>query len=257
MVGLKASDPTANNGLNVFFNLEISLKNKASRRSTLILGVLLFTTALLIINISQITPIKAEFIYSGYEYEKFTIEELENGETYEITITYDDSFYDYDIGFAIYTHESFKDKYKVLTQDDLGFDFEVANYTATDDGDVYLAVWINDDVSGFVDISVTNTDTLESMTVSTYFESIWYSLRWLWIFLGIFFGIVIIMIILFITLVAKATKKHAAKVKDALARGISLPRYGRKKDKCPFCNVKLPPDSIVQCPYCGAPITDE
>jgi len=233
----------------------ISLKIRTSRRRAIIIGVFMFTTLILFLNTSQQTH-GSEFISSIDDMEFFAIEELENGKTYEITISYDTMFNDFDSGFAVYTHESFKDKYKVLTQDDPGFGFEVANYTATADGDVYLGVWLNDDEYGFVDITVIDTDTLATMTVSDYFQSIWYSLRKLWISLGVFLGISFLILTILFVFIGRTAKKHATKVKDAIAKGIALPRYGRKKDKCPFCNVKLPPESMVQCPYCGAPITE-
>ncbi|MFW9924586.1 MAG: hypothetical protein ACFFDW_14995 [Candidatus Thorarchaeota archaeon] len=57
--------------------------------------------------------------------------------------------------------------------------------------------------------------------------------------------------------IVRIAKVNKAKISDALAKGIALPRAGRKKDKCPFCNVKLPQEYQSQCPYCGAPITED
>ena len=94
------------------------------------------------------------------------------------------------------------------------------------------------------------------MTIEDHFPSIWISLQWLWIMLGAIVFFTIVFVVIIATVFIKAAQKHAGKVKDALAKGISLPRHGRKKNKCPFCNVKLPPESMVTCPYCNAPITD-
>ena len=236
-------------------SLVISLKNKSFKRRALVFGLLMITSLLFLTDSSQ--PIQgSEFISSSSDMETFVVKDLENGKTYEFLITEDAMFEDYDIGFAIYTHENFRDKNKVLTQDDPGDGFEAANYTATADGDVYLGVWLNDNEYGFVDITVTEQGTSNTMTIEDHFPSIWVSLRWVWIMLGCIIGFALIFIILIIAFVVRATKKHAWKVKDALAKGIALPRHGRKKNKCPFCNVKLPPESMVTCPYCGAPITE-
>ncbi|MHA1531528.1 MAG: hypothetical protein ACTSR6_05975, partial [Candidatus Heimdallarchaeota archaeon] len=218
-------------------------------------GLLMITSLLFLTDSSQ--PIQgSEFISSSSDMETFVVKDLVNGNTYEFSVTEDAMFDDYDIGFAIYTHENFRDKNKVLTQDDPGDGFEAANYTATADGDVYLGVWLNDNEYGFVDITVTEQGTSNAMTIEDHFPSIWVSLRWVWIMLGCIIGFALIFIILIIAFVVRATKKHAWKVKDALVKGIALPRHGRKKNKCPFCNVKLPPESMVTCPYCGAPITE-
>lgn len=236
-------------------SLVISLENKFFKRSALIFGLLMITSLLFLINSSQ--PIQgSDFISSTSDMETFVVKDMENGKTYEFLITEDTMFEDYDIGFAIYTHENFRDKNKVLTQDDPGDGFETANYTATADGDVYLGVWLNDNENGFVDITVTEQGTINTLTIEDHFPSIWFSLRWLWIMLGVIVFFTIVFVVIIATVFIKTAQKHAGKVKDALAKGIALPRHGRKKNKCPFCNVKLPPESMVTCPYCGAPITD-
>ncbi|TET29712.1 MAG: hypothetical protein E3J70_06065 [Candidatus Heimdallarchaeota archaeon] len=233
----------------------ISLKNKSFKRSTLVLGLLMVTSILFLINSFQ--PIEgSEFISSSSDMETFVVKDLENGKTYEFLVSYDSIISDYDIGFAIYNNDNFKDKNKVLTQDDPGDGFEAANYTAISDGDVYLGVWMNENDIGFVDITVTEQGTSNEMTIEDYYESIWSSLRWVWIMLGSIVGFAIIFGIIIFIVFIRAASKHAVKVKDALVKGIALPRHGRKKNKCPFCNVKLPPESMVTCPYCGAPITD-
>jgi len=233
----------------------IPLKNKFFRRSALVLGLLMITSFLFLINSTQ--PIEgSEFIPSSSDMETFVVKDLENDKIYVFPVTYELIIGDYDIGFAIYNNENFRDENKVLTQDDPGDGFEVTNYTATADGDVYLGIWMNDNDSGFVDITVTKHGTSTEMTIEDYYQSIWYSLRWLWIMTGVMVGFTIILGILAGTFAMRATKKHQARVAAAIERGEALPRYGRKKDKCPFCNVKLPPESIVTCPYCGAPITD-
>ena len=240
---------------NYMVSLVISLKNKSFKRSALVFGLLMITSLLFLINSSQ--PIQgSEFISSSSDMETFVVKDLVNGNTYEFSVTEDAIFDDYDIGFAIYTHENFRDKNKVLTQDDPGDGFEAANYTAIADGDVYLGVWLNDNEYGFVDITVTEQGTSNEMTIEDYYQSIWSSMRWVWIMLGSIVGFAIIFGIIIFTVIIKAASKHAVKVKDALAKGIALPRHGRKKNKCPFCSVKLPPESMVTCPYCGAPITE-
>jgi len=235
----------------------ISLKNKFTKRSALVFGLFIVTSFLFMINSSHTVLGGSEFISSVNDMETFVVEDLENGKIYEFSITYDSGYHDFDIGFAIYTNGNFKDKNLVLTQDDPGFGFEVANYTASNDGDFYLGVWINDDEYGFVTITVTEQGTAIDKTVENYYPSLFSSLRWIWIMLGVMVGVVIIAGVLIGILVMRAAKKHRARVAAARERGEALPRYGRKKNKCPFCNVKLPPKSMVTCPYCGAPITNE
>ncbi|NPD90711.1 MAG: hypothetical protein HGN29_18525, partial [Asgard group archaeon] len=117
-------------------------------------------------------------------------------------------------------------------------------------------VWMNDNDYGFVEITITEQETSNDISYEEFIESIWSSLRWVWIMLGSIVGFAIIFGIIIFTVFINAARTHAGKVKDALTKGIALPRHGRKKNKCPFCNVKLPPESMVTCPYCGAPITD-
>ena len=233
----------------------ISFRNKIPSKSALVLGLLMVSSLLFLINSSQ--PIEgSEFISSSSDMETFVVKDLENSKTYVFTVTYDTFYQEFDVGFAIYTNENFRDKNKVLTQDDPGDDFETANYTATSDGDVYLGVWINGNDYGFVDLTIIEQGTLNEISFEDHYPSIWVSLRWVWIMLGSIVGFAIIFAIIVFTFFIRAAKKHAGKVKDALTKGIALPRHGRKKNKCPFCNVKLPPESMVTCPYCGAPITE-
>ena len=214
-------------------------------------------TILFAINNTQPVLGDTEFISSSRDMETFVVSELENGKTYEFKVTYDTMFNDYDTGFAIYTNGNFKDKNKVLTQDDTGDGFEVANYTATSDDDIYFGVWMNDNEYGFVTVTITETVSLDDISYEDHIGGIFSSLRWLWIMLGVVTGVTIFFVVFIVVVFVRAAQKHAGKVKDALVKGISLPRHGRKKNKCPFCNVKLPPESMVTCPYCGAPITDE
>lgn len=237
-------------------SLLISYKNKIFSKSALVLGLFIAITIFFTINYSQ-PVLGSEFISSVTDMKQFVVKDLENGKTYVFSISYDTFFDDFDTGFAIFSHENFRDKNKVLTQDDTGTGFETANYTATEDGDVYLGVWINGNDYGFVDLSITEYGTSTEISYEDYFPSIWYSLRWLWIMLGVITGVTIFFVVIIVVVFVRAAQKHAGKVKDALAKGISLPRHGRKKNKCPFCNVKLPPESMVTCPYCNAPITDE
>lgn len=237
-------------------SLVISFRNKIFNKSALVLGLFIAITILFAINNSQPVLGDSEFISSVHDMEKFVVKDLENSKTYEFLVTYESAYFDYDTGFAIYTDDNFKDKNKVLTQDDAGYGFEVANYTATIDGDVYLGVWMNDNDYGFVEITITEQETSNDISYEEFIESIWSSLRWVWIMLGSIVGFTIIFGIIIFTVFINAARTHAGKVKDALTKGIALPRHGRKKNKCPFCNVKLPPESMVTCPYCGAPITD-
>jgi hypothetical protein len=238
-------------------SLVISFKKNVYKKSALIFGLFIALTILFAINYSQPVFVNAEFISSSSDMETFVVSELENGKTYEFKVVSDSMFDDYDIGFAIYTHSSFKDKYIVLTQDDPGEGDEVANYTATSDDDIYLGVWMNDGDYGFVEITITETVSLDDISYEDFYQSIWYSLQWLWIMLGVITGVTIFFVVIIVVVFVRAAQKHAGKVKDALAKGIALPRHGRKKNKCPFCGVKLPPESLVTCPYCNAPITDE
>lgn len=237
-------------------SLVITFRNKIFSKSALVLGLFVTITILFTINYSQPVLGDSEFIASFSDMETFVVKDLENGKKYEFSVTYNTASYNYDTGFAIYTNDNFKDKNKVLTQDDPGDGFEIANYTATFDDDVYLNVWMNDNDYGSVDLSITEAETSIDISYEDFYPSVWATLRWVWIMLGCIVGFAIIFGVLVFTFFIRAAKKHAWKVKDALASGIALPRHGRKKDKCPFCNVKLPPESMVTCPYCGAPITE-
>jgi hypothetical protein len=121
-------------------------------------------------------------------------------------------------------------------------------------------VWINDvhglDDSGSLDLDVFEQGTGFEMDITHDF-SLWRSLRWVWIMLGVVGGASILIMIVVFMVIIRAAKHQKIKVVDALEKGYALPRRGRKKDKCPFCGVKLPPESLVTCPYCAAPITDE
>ena len=237
-------------------SLVISFKNKIFGKGALVLGLFIAITILFAINYSQPVLGDSEFISSSSDMETFVVSDLENGKTYAFKVTYDTMFNDYDTGFAIYTKGNFKDKYKVLTQDDPGDGFEVANYTATSDDDIYFGVWMNDNEYGFVEITITETVSLDDISYEDYYLSILFSLQWLWIMLGVITGLTIFFVVIIVVVFVRAAQKHAGKVKEALTTGIALPRHGRKKDKCPFCNVKLPPESMVTCPYCNAPITE-
>ncbi len=86
--------------------------------------------------------------------------------------------------------------------------------------------------------------------------SVLYTLSWLWITLGVIVLAAIFVSVLFIIIGFLFIRKRNAIVAKALETGQALPRAGRKKNKCPFCKVKLPLESLVTCPYCGAPITE-
>ncbi|HUT79791.1 MAG TPA: hypothetical protein VMZ29_01205 [Candidatus Bathyarchaeia archaeon] len=225
------------------------------KKQTLFLSLLVFTT--LFITCLSIQPSSAlsDFISSLSDMEKYTVKELVGGITYRFRVESDFFTNDNDIGFAIYDNNRFREQDKLLTQDTPGDLDEEQIFTPSADGDYFLAVWMNEGDSGFVIITVWEDGTSNYMTVEEL--SYIFSLRWLWITLGALGGFMILSISLIIILTSRGIKKHQARVAEAREKGYALPRYGRKRDKCPFCNVKLPEEYLSQCPYCAAPITEE
>ncbi|NHJ40923.1 MAG: hypothetical protein FK731_12910 [Asgard group archaeon] len=225
----------------------------------MILGIFLYAAT--IITLFSITngngyPV---ILYSD-EFDYLIIEDLISGNKYDITLTYQTLIYDFDAGFSVYDRDNYKESNLILTADENGTGFESAVLNATRDGEYYVKVWINDihglDDSGSLDLTVIEQGTGFEMDIRSDYR-IFSSLRWVWIMVGVLGGISILVIIFVYSFLFKAAKQHRLKVADAIEKGHALPRTGRKKDKCPFCGVKLPPESIVTCPYCNAPIIDE
>ena len=218
---------------NVLESLVISFRNKIPSKSALVLGLLMVSSLLFLINSSQ--PIEgSEFISSSSDMETFVVKDLENSKTYVFTVTYDTFYQEFDVGFAIYTNENFRDKNKVLTQDDTGDDFETANYTATSDGDVYLGVWINGNDYGFVDLTIIEQGTLNEISFEDHNPSIWVSLRWVWIMLGSIVGFAIIFAIIVFTFFIRAAKKTRWKSKRCINQRNSITSSWSKEKQMPW-----------------------
>jgi len=187
----------------------------------------------------------------------FLVEDLNASNNYDFNVTYELGFIwddEVDLGFSLHLNNHFKNP--LVTVDSLGTDFESTTYSPASSGDLYLKVWCNSDDDADIEITVTEHGTLEDMDIE--FSSLSFVSQFLWliIMLGVGGVLTILSIVLIFVVGAKAVKKQKERVMAARASGESLPRAGRKKDKCPFCGVKLPPESLVTCPYCAAPITE-
>lgn len=221
----------------------------------------MFLYTALIITLFSITNSNSYpvILYSD-EFDYLIVEDLINGNKYDITLTYSTLLYDFDAGFSLYDKGNYRESSLILTSDENGTSFESAIFNASRDGDFYIKVWINDvhglDDSGSLDLTVTEQGTGFDMDIKSDYR-IFSSLRWVWIIAGVGGGFTIVLFVVIFTVIGRAAKQHQIKVVDALEKGYALPRTGRKKDKCPFCGVKLPPESLVTCPYCAAPIIDE
>ncbi|NHK30071.1 MAG: hypothetical protein FK730_01880 [Asgard group archaeon] len=221
----------------------------------------MFLYAALIITMFSITNSNSYpvILYSD-EFDYLIVEDLLAGNKYDITLTYSTLIYDFDAGFSVYDKGNYRESNLILTSDESGTGFESAVLNATRDGEFYIKVWINDvhglDDSGSLDLDVIEQGTGFDMDIRSDYR-IFSSLRWVWIILGVGGGFSIVVFVVIFTVIGRAAKQHQLKVADAREKGYALPRKGRKKDKCPFCAVKLPPESLVTCPYCNAPITDE
>ncbi|MHA1826737.1 MAG: hypothetical protein ACTSUA_08760 [Candidatus Heimdallarchaeota archaeon] len=119
-----------------------------------------------------------------------------------------------------------------------------------------MGVWMNNGDYSFVTITVQVNGTGDYLTVEELPPSILSSLKYLWIILGVTASVLIIGGLCVGLLVRKSVKHHQLRVVEARKKGTGLPRYGWKKNKCPFCGVKLPMEYQPQYPYCGAPITE-
>ncbi|MHA1211421.1 MAG: hypothetical protein ACTSSH_03075 [Candidatus Heimdallarchaeota archaeon] len=233
----------------------ISSRNKPMKKNALLLGMLVFTSLFFVSFIIQPSSGLDDFISSSSDMEKYVVKDLESGITYRFRVESEYFVDDYDIGFAIYDSDRFRESDRLVLQDVAGDGDEEQIFTPTEAGDYYLAVWMNDGDYGFVIISVWEDGTSNYMII----EELGYifSLRWLWITLGVILGVCFALICPLTIIAMRQIKRHQIKVAAARKQGTSLPRYGRKKNKCPFCKVNLPPEYQPKCPYCGAPISNE
>ncbi len=198
-----------------------------------------------------------DFVGSSSDGETYVIRDLFSNTSYWVSVGSSYFPNEDDIGFKIYSTDKFKEADVLFTADNPGPGDEELLIAPSYDGDYYLKVWMNGGDFGFVEILVWENGTSNYAVVEEFTPSILSSMRWLWIFLGVCGGIMILTIGFAIFIGRKAIRQHQTRVAEAIEKGYGLPRYGRKKDKCPFCNVKLPPEYQPKCPYCGAPITEE
>jgi len=237
---------------------DISLFKHPRKKLIPFLSVL--TLALFLVSNFGVQPAKAlEDYISSYsnEMNKYVVRGLFSNSSYIFKVG---SYYfpnEDDIGFAIFDNSRFREQDKVVTVDTPGKQDESTIFSPSFDGDYYLGIWMNNGDYGFVTISVQVNGTGDYLTVKELPPSILSSLKYLWISLGVIAGILLIGGLSFGLVVRKSVKQHQQRVAEAREKGIGLPRYGRKKDKCPFCGVKLPLEYQSQCPYCGAPITED
>jgi len=230
-------------------------KLKIQNRNKLLFSITFFLVIFIIgINFATQTNGSYSWILLEDDYEHFVVEDLVSGNTYDFSVTYNPIFDEMDVGFSIFLNRNFKNA--EVTSDDLGTGFEYANYTAPSDGDFYIGVWMNSGDTGQITITVTEQGTLEDMDVKHSSPTFASEYTWVIIMVSVAGGFSILFIFLIIFVGVRAFNKQKARVIAARASGESLPRSGRKKDKCPFCGVKLPPESLVTCPYCAAPITE-
>jgi hypothetical protein len=230
--------------------------NKSQKRNLVLFSIV---AVLVLFTSGFYTTSKVNGSYSTYMHEGDTkyleVEDLVSGNTYDFDVTY--SFVltgEMDVGFSVHLNRHFKNP--VVSVDTVGTGFEYANYTAPYSGNFYIKVWMTEGDTGSVEITVTEQGTLNDMDINYSSLSFVSQFLWLIIMLGVVGVITIFSIIFVIVITAKAINKQKERVMAARASGEALPRAGRKKDKCPFCGVKLPPESLVTCPYCGAPITE-
>ncbi|MHA1211355.1 MAG: hypothetical protein ACTSSH_02735 [Candidatus Heimdallarchaeota archaeon] len=226
-----------------------------SKKQSFILGLFLLTTMFISFNLATMSDSYLKSVYDD-ELGTFKVEDLEAGVTYIFRVEPYSSYFTYDIGFSVHEDHKYDNDTALLYQDTPGTGPEEAQYTATTNGTYYIGVWVTDD-GGLLEITVEEQGTGFDKPVTNYSPSIFYSLRWLWIMLGVIgvFTVISISVIVFVGV--RAVRKHQARVALARKSGAALPRAGRRKNKCPFCNVKIPSESLVTCPYCNAPITDD
>jgi hypothetical protein len=119
-----------------------------------------------------------------------------------------------------------------------------------------MKIWLNSGDSNSVEITCTEQGTLEDMDIDYTSPTFVSQYPWVIIIAAVGGGLTLLIIPLPLLVGYFAMKKQKEIVARARETGEALPRTGRNKDKCPFCGVKLPPESLIQCPYCGAPITE-
>ncbi|NHJ84427.1 MAG: zinc ribbon domain-containing protein [Asgard group archaeon] len=223
--------------------------------------ILSFWLLLITIVVISTTPTKGEMsaYMSSDELKFFEVEDLELSVEYNFSISYDDYFYAFDLGFLIFQKSSCENDSLVMTVDEInGIGYESAIYTAPKNGNYYFGVYVKNGENGLIDIVVKEKNTGIEKDVNYHFPDIGLdSMWWIWVIVGVGGVFTFIPIILVIVVGKKAIERQKVLAQEALARGEALPRIGRHKNKCPFCGVKLPDESLVTCPYCNAPILDE
>ncbi|MHA1442824.1 MAG: hypothetical protein ACTSPK_13335 [Candidatus Heimdallarchaeota archaeon] len=187
----------------------------------------------------------------------FYVEDLNASYNYDFNVTYELGFIwddEVDLGFSLHLNNHFKDP--LVTVDSLGMDDESTTYSPASSGDLYIKVWCNSDDDADIEITVTEHGTLEDMDINFTTPSFVSQYTWVIVLAAVGGGLSLLVIPLPIIVGALAMKKQKEIVAKARESGEALPRTGRKKDKCPFCGVKLPQENFVTCPYCAAPITE-
>jgi len=216
--------------------LTIYMLNKQRKYTRFVLCILIITSVAMFNYSSLQTKAIDDFIYSSaIEMKKYVVKGLLHNSSYWFkvgSITFPN---EKDVGFAIFDSNKFQTQDKLMTVDNAGNQDEETLFAPTRDGDFYLGVWINDEETGFVTITVRENDTSNFLTIEEYRPSMFSLLRPLWISLGILGSLLIILVVVGSFLIRKSFKNHQRKVAEAKAKGFALPRSGRKKNKCPFC----------------------
>jgi len=208
--------------------------------------------------IAILTPVRGDYdVYASEgELDALVVRDLEVDVTYVFSATYNPVYYSFDLTLSIFERRDYTNRSLLVAQDTPGIGPESIVFVAPSDGDFYIGVYVNNDESGLVTVTVIEQGTSIEKDVEYQGISVLYSLWWLWIVMGGSIILGTIPIIVWVAFVGVVIKKQKAIAIKARETGEALAKIGRKKDKCPFCRVKIPPESKVTCPYCGAPITD-
>ncbi|MBN1330871.1 MAG: hypothetical protein JXA54_15470 [Candidatus Heimdallarchaeota archaeon] len=206
------------------------------------------------------------YILEG-DMENLQVEDLIAGNIYDIDLRVG-SFEDpYDLGLSIYDEGKYKTL--LLTIDSVGTAPEIGQFTPTRNGTFYLLVYNNDDEGVFIEITITDSLSSEEMDIGYYYPTYDPSgLLWVWILVGVIGGITVLAMILLPVFIILKSKKEIDKiagvtlgtnVEDAKIAPYStkIVKSGKKRI-CPYCKVKIPDnETLIQCPYCSAPLTNE
>ncbi len=240
----------------VLERIKISIKIINRKKSLLVIFFLVLLTSSFI---AILSPVRGEYdIYAEEgELDALVVRDLEVDVTYVFSVTYNPAYYDFDFTLSIYKRADFTNRSLLVAQDTPGVGPESIIFTAPNDGDFFIGVYVNSGESGLATVTVIEQGTSIEKDIEFQGISILYSLWWLWAVMGGSVLLGIIAIIVWIGFVFVVIRKQKAVAIKARETGEALPRIGRKKNMCPFCRVKLPPESLVTCPYCGAPITEE